>query len=128
MRGRTPAEPIKNFPNRLREWREARGLSLKQLAELTNQKHQSVQRHEIGENQMTMVQMELYARKLKIKPEELFNHSQRIDPQLRELAEVFDRLPGTERQRLLRLAHAFADPPAPFAAEPPAPQRATRRR
>lgn len=118
MRGRTPAEPIREFPNRLREWRTARGLSLQTLADLTNQKHQSVARHETGENQITLAQMETYARALQIKPEELLNSSVRIAPKLRELIEILENLPDSEQERLVSMTRAFAEPRANFEAMP----------
>jgi transcriptional regulator with XRE-family HTH domain len=114
MRGRRPSEPIKDFPNRLREWRTARGYSLQTLADLTNQKHQSVARHETGENQITLAQMEAYAKVLSIKPEELLNSSVRINPKLRELLDILDNLPETEQERLVNMTRAFAEPRQPF--------------
>lgn len=132
MRGRRPSEPIKHFPNRLREWRTARGYSLLRLAELTGQKHQSVARHETGLNQITLVQMETYAKALNIKPEELLNDSVRINPKLRELLDILENLPATEQERLVNMTRAFAEPraafvPSPVVSEPkPAVARNTR--
>ena len=110
MRGRRPAEPQKVFPNRLRGWRQGRGLSLEKLGELTGQKHQSVARHETGLNQMTLAQMELYAKALQIKPEELLNDSVRISGPMRELVALLENLPPTEQERLLSMTRAFAEP------------------
>lgn len=128
MRGRTPAEPIKNFPNRLREWRMARGYSLKKLGELTAQKHQSVARHETGENQITLDQMQLYAKALSIKPEELLNGSVRISDEMRELLEIYESLPTDARVRFLRMGHAFAEPAPEYGAEHPTVRHLRRKR
>lgn len=119
MRGRTPAEPRSEYPNRLREWRQARGMSQKALAELTQQKHQSVARHETGDNQITLVQMELYAKALRIKPEELLKDSLRVNPKLRGLVEVFDTLTPIDQDRFLRMGYAFAEPNVQFLTDHP---------
>jgi transcriptional regulator with XRE-family HTH domain len=125
MRGRRPAEPQKHYPNRLRHWRQERGLSLEKLADLTNQKHQSVARHETGLNQMTVAQMELYAKALQIKPEELLNDSVRITAPMRGLIAMLENLPPTEQERLLDMIRAFAEPRQQGVAAPTsvAPQR-----
>lgn len=130
MRGRRPAESQTHFPNRLREWRNARGYSLEKLAGLTNQKHQSVARHETGANQMTLVQMELYAKALQIKPEELLNNSLRISPAIRDLVALLENLPPTEQERLLSMTRAFAAPPPEKPIPPPVqtPHRVQKRR
>lgn len=127
MRGRRPTEPIRDFPNRLREWRNARGYSLLRLAELTGQKHQSVARHETGENQITLAQMEAYAKVLNIKPEELLNDSVRINPKLRELMDILDNLPETEQERLVSMTRAFAEPRQHYEPQPAPPKARTSR-
>lgn len=127
MRGRRPAEPIKDFPNRLREWRTVRGYSLQTLADLTHQKHQSVARHETGENQITMAQMEAYAKVLNIKPEELLHNSLRINAKLRELMDILDNLSDTEQERLVNMTRAFAEPRATFETQPLQPKARARR-
>lgn len=93
-------------------------MSLKELADATSQKHQSVARHETGLNQMTLAQMEVYARALKIKPEELLNGSARINPELRELMVAIDKMPPADQQRFLRMGQAFAEPQVHFLPEP----------
>jgi transcriptional regulator with XRE-family HTH domain len=132
MRGRTPATPTKEYPNRLREWRQVRGLSLKTLAERTQQKHQSVARHETGENQMTVAQLEVYAKVLRIKPEELLKNSLRVHPKLRGLVDLFESLPADEQDRFLRMGYAFVEPNvrylAPNDGKPPQSEQAPVRR
>lgn len=118
MRGRPPAEPIKEYPNRLREWRTTRTLSQKQLGDLVGEKYQTVARHETGENQITLAQMKTYARALSIKPEELLNDSDRINPRLRALAALFDVLSPERQDDLLRVTNALAEPAADFDSEP----------
>lgn len=100
-------------------------MSLEKLADLTNQKHQSVARHETGLNQMTLAQMELYAKALQIKPEELLNDSVRISRPMRELVALLENLPPTEQERLLSMTRAFAEPRQQAVAQPAsaAPQR-----
>ena len=127
MRGRKPAEPIKEYPNRLREWRTERGYSLLKLAELTGQKHQSVQRHETGENQITLAQMEAYARALSIRPEELLNDAVRITPHMRELIGILENLTDSEQERLVKMTRAFAEPAANFTPDPQPAQAVTAR-
>lgn len=96
-------------------------MSQAKLGELTGHKPQSVARHETGENQITLDQMESYAQALKIKPEELLNSADRIDPRLRELVELLDVLSPEEQTRAIQVVRAFAEPARPFSAEPAAP-------
>lgn len=97
-----------------------------ELGKLTGHKAQSVARHETGENQLTVSQMEGYAKALRIKPEELLNTSARMSALVRELAELIEALPRGEQQRAVQMMRAFAEPRAPYTAEQPAPARPKR--
>lgn len=110
MRGRPSKREI-SFPNRLREWRERRGLTLKELAAVNNITAQAAQRHETGENPMSSLQMARYAQLLDIRIEELLLDSQRITtPKLRALLDLASNLPEEDLDRLIRLGAALAEP------------------
>jgi transcriptional regulator with XRE-family HTH domain len=95
-----------------------RGLSLKTLGEMTGQKYQSVARHETGENQITIAQLEAYARALRIKPEELLKNSMRVHPMMRGLLDLFESLPADEQERFVRMGYAFVEPNVRYLAPP----------
>jgi transcriptional regulator with XRE-family HTH domain len=115
-RGRPPRQPVQldQLPNRLREHREAKGWSLEQLAEKTGHKAQTVARHETVPGQMTLGQMERYATILGVRPEEMLADGVRISRRLRQLLAFAETLSEGELDRLMRLGHALAEPPAPF--------------
>jgi len=63
--------PPKTLPNRLREIRKARGLSLEQLAELTGKSISSLQRWETGVYRLRVDDTRVLARALDCEPEEI---------------------------------------------------------
>lgn len=65
--------------NRIRELRRAKGLSLKQLAELAGTTHQTVQRLETGERRLSQQWMERLASALGIKPADLLPRAQTVE-------------------------------------------------
>lgn len=115
MRGRPRKQPLRDPPNRLREWREARGLALAALGLEVGLKAQTVQRHETGENQMTLAQMQHYARVLKIRVEELLPGSLRVPLRIRQLIDIANNLPPHQQDQLVRLGLALGDPDPPRA-------------
>lgn len=76
VRGRPPRAPVK-APNRLREIREARGLSLSKLAATTNKPTSSVARFETGEYQLTFDDAEIFAKALGVEPADIFRNPHR---------------------------------------------------
>lgn len=116
-RGRPPRNPVKleELPNRLREHREAKGWSLEDLAEKTGHKAQTVARHETVPGQMSVGQMEAYAKVLGVRAEEILAGSARIPKRLRALLAFAETLSEPELDRPMRLGHALAEPsPPPF--------------
>lgn len=110
MRGRKSKVPDESAPNRIREWRLRRGLTIEQLAERMQSNSQTVHRHETGSNEMTLARLERYAETLSVRVEELLSKSHRVPEQLRTLVELAEKLAPDERARLIRLGHALAEP------------------
>ncbi len=62
-------------PNRLREHREAAGLSLEDLAAKTSMAYQTIQKYEKRERQLTINKLNIFARALNKRPEEFFSYN-----------------------------------------------------
>lgn len=62
-------------PNRLREHREAAGLSLEDLAAKTGMAYQTIQKYEKRERQLTINKLNIFARALGKRPEEFFSYN-----------------------------------------------------
>lgn len=110
MRGRRSKPPDESTPNRIREWRLERGLTIEQLAERMQSNSQTVHRHETGSNEMTLARLERYAEVLGVKTEELLPDTDRVPPSLKALVELAERLTTEERIQLVRLGRALAQP------------------
>lgn len=108
MRGRKSKPPDDSAPNRIREWRLARGLTIEELAERMQSKSQTVHRHETGNNEMTLKSLQRYADVLGVRTEELLPNSQRVPAMLKALNDLGQRLTPTERAQLVRLGTALA--------------------
>ena len=112
MRGRPPENPSRQLPNRIREWRQARKMSIVQLAEAMQSNYQTVARHETGGNDMTLARLERYAEVLAVKVEELLSDSHRVPADLKELMELAQTLSREDQKRLLRLGASLKEPDA----------------
>lgn len=108
MRGRPAHHPVKTPPNRLREWREARGMSQGALADQCGLHLMTVSRHERGEAPMTISNMQAYARVLKIKPEELLPSQHKMSDSLRELMSIAATLSPDMQAALVGAARGLA--------------------
>lgn len=117
MRGRKSKPPDESTPNRIREWRLARGLTIEQLAELMQSNSQTVHRHETGNNEMTLARLERYAEVLGVAVEELLAKSHRVAPDLKALINVAEHLTVNDRAKLVRMGRALAEPAEPFDGE-----------
>lgn len=104
MRGRRPKNPDREFPNRIREWRERRGLSITQLAEAMQSNYQTVARHETRNNDMTLARLERYATVLSVRTEELLRDSERVLPSLQELLDLVRAMPSDQQAELQEIA------------------------
>ena len=96
-RPRTPSE--KPLPNRLREWRVARGLSQEALAEKVQSSKQTVHRHETT-TEISLTTLMRYAEVLGVRVEELLVDSLRVPQPLTNLVKVAEKL-SPDQQRLL---------------------------
>lgn len=107
MAGRPPNE-LETYPNRLRAVREAKGLTLAELAKLTGFSHQNLQRYETGERELKVWQLEKIAAKMKVRPHQLLNTVDPVDDEQEQaILSVFERLPPGERDRIIRMATAL---------------------
>lgn len=109
MRGRKSKPPDESTPNRIREWRLARGLTIEQLADRMQSNSQTVHRHENG-NEMTLARLERYAEALGVKTEELLQGTSRVPESLKALMALAEQLTTEERIQLVRLGRALAQP------------------
>lgn len=118
-RGRPRTTPLPTPRTRIREWRERRGLSLNQMSERTHPHvpASTIQRHESGAGVDTRY-LEIYARALGVKSEELLPTSGTLNEQERALLGLFNQLAPGDRQRLIKLGHALAESSAPFEPQP----------
>lgn len=64
MRGRKPKRPLRRLPNRLREWRERRGLTQQQVGQSVHMVAQNVGKLERGELELKVSQLADFARAL----------------------------------------------------------------
>jgi transcriptional regulator with XRE-family HTH domain len=92
-------------PNRLREFRDQRGMSLQQMADYIGCTKSQAHRLETGDNELTVKWMRIIGRKFGIKPSELMNdedvefRATAEDHQLRESLKEFS---SEERALVLR--------------------------
>jgi len=102
--------------NRLREAREAKGWSLARLSKETRPRipPQTIQRHETGIAQVDLLQLEVYAIALGVRPEELLHDGLRLSLDARALLTLYDRMTPREREQLLKVAQALSDEPVPL--------------
>lgn len=110
-----PSDRNRRFPNRLREVRLRRGMSLDQLARATSKPLSSVQRYETGQYQLKIRDAEIFARVLGIESAQLLPSSEEhIVPIVGKVgagAQVFpinDHPPGT----------GLDDIPCPYGLDP----------
>lgn len=108
------------YPNRIREWRKKRGLTQTQLAERVHMSYQNVGKIERGDVNLLEFHLKQFATALDCRPGELLISETPLSSRQRALLEYFDKLSGSDQDRLLHLAHAFAEPSTPFQPEPPA--------
>lgn len=114
MRGRKGKLPDESTPNRIREWRLARGLTIEQLAELMQSNSQTVHRHETGNNEMTLARLERYAEVLGVKVEELLAHAHRVPQSLKSLVYLAEHMTSEDRAKFIRMGRALAEAPEPY--------------
>lgn len=106
-RGRPPT-PQRCYPNRLRALREARDLTLKQVADAAGMGHKSLARYETGERQLKVPDAERLAPVLGVPASQLLNSVDPIqDEQERALLALFRAASPEGRDRLLGAAPAI---------------------
>ena len=94
--------------HRLREMRQARGLTLEQLAELVDMTYQTVQRYETGARKLRVDDLPRFAEALDCEPADLVAGKQ-IAPDEYEALALFRKLNQEDRRRLLIQMGALAD-------------------
>lgn len=107
MAGRPP-KPIVNPPNRIREAREARGLTQEQIAKQLGVAGETIRKYETGENAVSVYQIQRVARAIGVPAYTLLNDWEpERGEQERALAALFRRLPPRERMRALSVLAAL---------------------
>lgn len=107
MAGR-PSKPLAHYPNRIREVREAKGLTLKALAAKIGTSAAQLQRYETGDRGLSVHHLEVIAKALSVTACELLNGFKPVENQQEAaLRDIFHRLPARDRERLVRMAAAF---------------------
>ncbi len=98
----------KSPPNRIREWRRHRGLSLEQLAERVGSTNQTIGRYERGERSVTIDVLLQLAPALGVKPADLLPDPESIlSDEERRLMRAASELGAEDRAALLRIAQAL---------------------
>lgn len=112
-----PAKPLRHYPNRVRAVREAKGLSLATVAKACRARPaislSMLQKYETGELQLKVLHLEVIARALEVRPQQLLNSVDPVeDEQEVALLDAFRQLPEAERDRALKLLRALMPDPA----------------
>lgn len=107
MAGR-PSKPIVNPPNRIREVREAKGLTQEQIARQLGVAGETIRKYETGENQVSVWALQRVAKALGVPSYSLLNDWEpERGAQERALAALFRRLSPRERERALSVLAAL---------------------
>src|SRR5258708_31539702 len=72
-----PSKPLRSYPNRIRALREARGLSLEQLAAAVGVTDETLRRYEIGDRKLKVHTLERIAQMLDVPAPQLLSS---VDP------------------------------------------------
>ena len=103
-----PPNPLRHPPNRLREVREIKGLSLAAVKKLSGFPAQTLQRWETGERPIPLWKLEKIARALGVPAYKLLKDYDAVrDEQDRTLLAIFGRFSPSERQRAIALLAAL---------------------
>ena len=111
-------------PNRLREWRKLRGMTMAEVAEKLEIKTASVARHETLGAQVTLGQLHQYAAIYRCSVVDLLATSASPAQGMGELIDLGHRLSPTQRLAIVSTWKAFADPPAAVQSAPASKRRA----
>jgi transcriptional regulator with XRE-family HTH domain len=104
VRYQSQREAHKHF---IREWRASRGLSLTQLAELTDMSVASLSRLELGRQSYTQPVLENLAHALGCEPADLIARQPESFDQ--EILELVRKLPEREKLRVISIIRTFTD-------------------
>lgn len=108
-------QPQKPSPNRLREWREAAGLSQEDLAERLGTTAQTISRKETGARTLTLDELDQIAPVLGCRPADLLADGDSVlSEEERRLLRAYSELEEADRQALLQLARSLSGQPGPL--------------
>ncbi len=111
MPGRPPKKLAK-YPNRIREVRDARGLTIDGLARAVRISRANLQRYEVGDRELKVRDLEIIARGLNVQPQVLLNSYRAVeDAQEIEMLEIMRRISPADRDRLVRMARGLLSEP-----------------
>ena len=100
-------------PNRIKELRDARGLSQEGLACECHTTHTTIGKLENGDMQLTLNWMRRIAAALDCKPVDLLHEDDlayKLGPEEMTVLDIFSRLNDAGRRRFLKVAEALAEP------------------
>ena len=98
---------VENLPNRVRELRLERGLTLKVVAEQVGLALGHLQRIETGKRELTLSWMHRIARALEVTPADLLNYEDGgLDRKERHIVETRRQIPEPHRQSIDAVAEA----------------------
>lgn len=97
-------------PNRIREIRDAKGLTLEQVAEGAGTSNQQISKLEKGGRRLDLEWMARVSRGLGCDPWELLPPSLSVPPDARELARYYLMLNEDDRKAVRHLAQRLASP------------------
>lgn len=96
---------IQNFPNRLRELRKARGLTLQKVADMTGIAFTNIGKMETGERDLKSWHMEKFAEAYGVCQADLFNpEAGGLTPEERALIDTYRDIPSAMRKSFDALA------------------------
>jgi transcriptional regulator with XRE-family HTH domain len=107
MRG-PRAKTLGRYPNRLRELREAKGLSQEQVAGGAKMAVQTYSKLERWHSKLHSLHMRHVSAALAVHPMELFEGAPGLSQAQRDMLDLMAQLRADEQQRLLTMARAFA--------------------
>lgn len=103
-----PAKPLPNPPNRIREVRDARGLTQDYVGRQINATGETIRKYETGEAQITIYNLQRVAKALGVRACELLNDYEGArDSEERAALSILRRLSSVERQRAIMLLAAI---------------------
>ena len=108
---------MEKWPNRIREAREARNLTLEQLADRVGISYGEVAKTERGDRDLRVSRLILFARALQCHPTDLLPPEASLSKRTQAFATLFEQLAPEDQDRLFKFCHALLQPSGAFPPE-----------